>query len=177
MLKPILGKEVSLIHDRKKNAFGVSVESPRIRTFFEESGIKIGKKEELFIPNWIKGNIEYSKAFVRGLFDTDGTISYKQNNTAKSNLYVVGVVSICLTSQNLILEVSEILRKLNLKHYVRDYTGKTNERRAYRIDLFRPHHKEFFQIIGSHNSKHLTKFTVEQKFGHCPTKTTLKQRM
>ncbi len=152
------------------------LKAPKIRTFFEESGIKIGKKEELFIPNWIKEDVKYSKAFVRGLFDTDGTISYKQNNTAKSNLHVVGVVSICLTSQNLILEASEILRRLNLKHYVRNYKGKTNEQRSYRSDLFRPHHKKFFQIVGSHNSKHLTKLAVEQKFGHCPPKTTLEQR-
>lgn len=33
-----------------------------------------------------------------------------------------------------------------------------------------------FQLIGSHNPKHITKFKIAQKFGYCPTKTTIEQR-
>ena len=171
-----LGRNVSLVKDKKRNSFGVCIESPKLKSFFDWLKVPIGVKKELYVPNWIKKDVNFSKAFVRGLFDTDGTISFKRNNTAKSNLHVVGVVSICLTSKNLIFEISEILKKVNLKHYIRSYKGKTNKRRAYRVDIFRPHHKRFFSLIGSHNPKHLTKLTVAEKFGHCPTKTTLEQR-
>ena len=49
ILKLIIGKNVSTIHDRKKNTFGISLESPKIKNFFEDIGIQIGVKKELQI--------------------------------------------------------------------------------------------------------------------------------
>lgn len=174
--EPILGKKVSSVEDRKKNSFGIAIESPKTKTFFEEIGINIGIKEELFIPNWIKENENYSKAFVRGLFDTDGSISYGKNNTAKNNFHIVGTIGICSTSKNLIEETSQILKKVNIKHYLKNFKSQTNKKRAYKVTISRPHVREFITIINSHNPKHLTKYKIANKFGFCPPYTTFEQR-
>ena len=176
LLSQILGKKVGVVEDINKNSFGVSIESSKIKPFFDFIGVPIGIKNELYIPKWIKENKQYSIAFVKGLFDTDGGISYKRNNTAKSNFHTVGIISISSISKNLIEETSEVLNLLNLKHYVRSYKSKTNVHRAFRIDIYRPHEKRFMKLVGSHNPKHLTKFNIAQKFGFCPPYTTLKQR-
>lgn len=172
---PILGKLVCTILDKKLNSFGVSIESNKLKNFFEELCVPVGVKEELPIPKWIMDNSEFSKAFVRGLFDTDGNIYYKKNNTAKSNLNTVGLVSIVSTSNALILDSSKILNNLEIKHYIKKYVKK-EEKNAYKIEIYRPHHKRFMEFIGSNNPKHLDKFEIGERFGFCPPRTTPIQR-
>jgi len=36
--------------------------------------------------------------------------------------------------------------------------------------------KKWFNIIGSNNPKHITKFLVWKKYGFCPPRTTIKER-
>ncbi len=172
----VLGKAVSLITDRKNNCFGITVESPKLKAFFELLGFPIGEKNELPIPLWIKENSEFAKAFVRGLFDTDGCIYYRKNNTSKSKLHSVGFVSIVSTSKNLVFDVSEILTKEKIKHYCTIGKKTNGEKTCYRVQVFKPHVLEFMEIIGSHNPKHITKFQIGQKFGFCPPRTTPEQR-
>ncbi|MFH1664201.1 MAG: LAGLIDADG family homing endonuclease [archaeon] len=172
----MLGREVRTVFDRNRNCFGVSVESNTLVNFFQELEVNVGKKEELLVPDWIKNNENFSKAFIRGLFDTDGSISYKKNNTAKSNLHTVGVLSIVSTSKILITDVSFILSHLGLKHYVRIHKKSNGEKDAYRIDIYNPYLSKFMCVIGSHNPKHLTKFEIASKFGFCPPYTTPIQR-
>ncbi len=173
---PLFGRSLCTVFDRKLNSFGVCVESCRILGFFQALGIPIGEKHELPIPEWIKSNNEFSKAFVRGLFDTDGGIYYKKNNTAKSQLNTVGMLHICSTSKVLIYETSGILSRVGIKHYIKHGIKTNGERDYYKIEVYRPHHRSFLEAIGSHNPKHLTKFWVAEKFGFCPPRTTLEQR-
>jgi len=172
----ITGKQVGLVNDRKNNCSGISVESPKLKDFFETLGFPIGKKNELHIPHWIKKNKEFSKAFVRGLFDTDGSIYYKKNNTSKSKLHSVGFVTIVSTSKNLAFDTSAILKKENIKHSCIEFRKTNGEKNFFRIEVFQPHVSEFMKIIGSHNPKHLAKFQIGQKFGFCPPRTTPEQR-
>jgi len=173
---PLLGRRVSTIFDRKLNSFGISLESTKISQFFRELGVPVGVKEELPIPKWVLENLEFSKAFVRGLFDTDGTISFKKNNTAKSKLKKVCVIKIVSVSEELILGVSKILSNLKIKHYLIVEKKTNGERNAFKTEVYKPHTSEFMRIIGSHNPKHLTKFKIYERFGFCPTKTSLEQR-
>ena len=173
---PLLGREVCTITDRKHNCFGVSIESPYLLNFFNALGIKVGKKEELHIPEWITENEDFSKAFVRGLFDTDGNIAYGKNYTSKSKLHRVGLVSIACTSELLILETSKILLKIGIKNYVTKFEKNNGEKDCYRVRVYRPHHKVFMELVGSNNSKNCEKFQIGEKFGFCPPKTTPKQR-
>lgn len=176
IFEQFLGRKVGVVWDKKLNSYGVSIESNKLNNFFAYLGIPIGVKQELMVPEWIIASEPFSKAFVRGLFDTDGTISYKRNNTAKTNLPKVGVIHIVSTSKVLISQTSGILSRLKIKHYFRKYVKKNGEKTAYIASVYRPHVHEFMDVIGSHNPKHINKFLIAQKFGFCPTKTTPEQR-
>ncbi|MFH0714377.1 MAG: LAGLIDADG family homing endonuclease [Candidatus Diapherotrites archaeon] len=173
---PLLGRPLSTIHDKKLNSFGIALETDKIERFFTELGVPIGIKEELPIPNWILENENYSKAFVRGLFDTDGTISFKRNNTCPGRIPRVSYINIVSVSKTLIQDVSEILAKARVKHYVRKYSSKVGDKDSFKIEIYRPHTNEFMKKIGSHNPKHLSKFEIYCRFGFCPTHTTPQQR-
>jgi len=173
---PLLGHAVNTVFDKNRNCFGISLESSKLLEFFQALEIPIGKKGELPIPEWIKANAEFSKAFVRGLFDTDGGIYFKKNNTAKSQWPQVINMSIVSTSETLILETAEILRKLEIKHYVTSFMPRKGNLVAYRIGIFKPRVTDFMDRIGSHNPKHLAKYAIWQKFGFCPSRTTPEQR-
>jgi len=171
-----LGRKVCTIWDRKLNSFGISVETSKLNDFFGDLGIPIGEKNELIVPGWILASECFSKAFVRGLFDTDGGIHYRRNTTAKSRLPIVGMIYITSTSKLLIEGTSKILSRLGLKHYIQFNKKHNGEKDFYRIEIYRSHHREFMALIGSHNPKHLDRFMIGEKFGFCPPRTTPEQR-
>jgi len=173
---PILGRGVSTVFDKKLNSFGISFQSNKIACFFENLGVPVGVKEELKIPEWILQNLDFSKAFVRGLFDTDGGISFKRNNTAKSRLPKVGIIKIISTSKTLISDCSTILSSMEIKHYFRIQKKFNGNKNAFFVSIYKPHINKFMQTIGSHNPKHLKKFEIYEKFGFCPSRTTPEQR-
>ncbi|MFH1586635.1 MAG: LAGLIDADG family homing endonuclease [Candidatus Diapherotrites archaeon] len=173
---PILGRPVTTTYYKKRNCFGVAVESAQLAGFFEKLGVKVGRKEELEIPEWIKNDENFSKAFVRGLFDTDGCIYYGTNHTAKSNLHIVGRIIITSTSKNLMHGVSAILSKIRLKHSIKERRKTNGEKNVFVVEVQRPHEKKFMSLIGSHNQKHLNKFKIAQIFGFCPPYTTPLER-
>ena len=172
----VLGKNVCVVHDKKLNSFGVCVESSKLNDFFHNLGVPVGEKDELIIPNWILSSKIFSTAFARGLFDTDGGIHYRRNNTAKSRLPVVGMIYLSSTSKLLTEGTSKILSTLGLKHYVEFNKKHNGEKDFYKITVYRPHHRKFMAIIGSHNPKHLSKYAIGEKFGFCPSRTTPEQR-
>jgi hypothetical protein len=65
----------SLIEKRKDNAVDVRVYSKVLVNFLESMGIVSNKK---VIPSWIFSKVEYRYACIRGLFDTEGSISFKK---------------------------------------------------------------------------------------------------
>ncbi len=88
------------------------INSKKIFYFLERVGIPKGKKEKLITPPWIKNNPKYFIAFIRGLYDTDGSVILRKR---KQN-------SISLTSKNkrLILDVKSFLEELGyfISYYV-----------------------------------------------------------
>jgi len=63
-------------HDPKDNVVDVVITGVNFTTMLEEFGLKRGNKtvHQVDVPEWIKKSIEFSKACVRGLIDTDGGI-------------------------------------------------------------------------------------------------------
>jgi len=173
---PILGRPVNTVFDKNRNCFGVYLESAKLNDFFEELGVPIGVKGELSIPQWIKSNSDFSKAFIRGMFDTDGGMFFRRNNTAKSRLQKVIHANICSTSKVLIQEISNHLSEFQIKHYLIIRKKSNGEKNAYLIDTYKPHVEKFMTIIGSHNPKHISKYRIWQKYGFCPSRTTPTQR-
>ena len=129
--RPFLGKNVGVITDIKKNCFGVSVESSKIEEFFTKLGVPIGHKKELSIPDWILSTKKFYKSFLRGFFDTDGSVHFSRSYAGyRSKRHIVLNSSITSISENIINEISSLLQLLEIKHcLIKPYNNpKTNDK-------------------------------------------------
>lgn len=75
-----IGKEPKIHHLKSSEAIQIVVYSIELVDKLVELGLETGNKvkNQVGVPKWLKNNEEYSRACLRGLIDTDGTI-YRQN--------------------------------------------------------------------------------------------------
>ena len=115
-IKPLFKKLYNLNIKIKEfeNTFGFELYSKAFWEFKTKViGIRPGKKKYKSIPNILKvNNIKILTAFIRGLFDTDGSLSFKTKYGYKK---YYPEISIALYSKGLIKEVGEILQMLGFK--------------------------------------------------------------
>ena len=92
-------------------SFGFELYSQAIWEFKTKViGIKPGNKKDLCIPKTLKiNNQKVLCAFIRGLFDTDGSLCFKSRYGYKK---YYPEISISLVSKNIIREVGDILKML-----------------------------------------------------------------
>jgi len=178
IMMPLYNKKVLYKEHPKVGIYGFHIFDKKIVEFFNKMGIKSGPKINTKIPRKIMKNKELSKRFLRGLFDTDGTIYFSKNYSAKKPINNKPRIKVDSVSINLINEVYLLLSILGINSRLRKpYQGKRDKNPFYGviidtiggIDLF-------FDLIGFKNSKHCTKWKVFKKLGYCPSYTTLKQR-
>lgn len=179
---PIFNRKVGFVYNKRMNFYGICVESVKIEKPLNYLGIPSGVKKELFIPEWIKENDEYSKRFLRGLFDTDGSVHCQRNYSIKNNKYHTQIrISIVSISKNLINGLIGILDRLGIKYVLTEkepnMNGGFNRKRAYGVKICGGIQvNKWFNEIGSKSHKHLTKYEVWRRFGFCPPYTTLEER-
>src|SRR3989344_1308648 len=183
VMLPLFNRSVGFVYNIKKNFYGISVESVKIEKFLNYLGIPSGAKSELFIPNWIKVNSEYAKRFLRGFFDTDGSIFCQKNYSIKNNSKHTQVrISLVSTSLNLMNEIYTLINLLGIKSLLRLRKAKPYKDRYVRKDSYVVsicggiQVTKWFEYIGSKNPKHITKYQVWKKFGFCPPFTNLETR-
>lgn len=84
-------------------------------------------KSEKSIPDWIKsGPEEFKIAFIRALFDDDGSVLFSQNYNAKGvNLYQIREKGLLVQSHNLLLEIKKMLHEFGI------YSGEPHLRKFY----------------------------------------------
>jgi len=112
---------------------------------FNELGFPVGKKSRTVeIPKIILNNDASWIGYIRGIFDTDGSIYLRR---VKKEIRQP-VISICSMSENHLLQIQEILRKIGFNcwiergnHVVRICGWSTIER--------------FLRIVQPNNTKHL----------------------
>lgn len=85
--------------------YGFRIRSKNIVEFKNEIlGLPLGKKNEITIPQQIRRNKKLMKCFIRGLFDTDGSLTlWKTNNKLYPRIYFSN------TSKNLVKQVKDFL--------------------------------------------------------------------
>lgn len=66
---------ISQIYKMEEKVVDIRISSRVVADFMRSNGIIPNAK---IIPNWIKTNHRYIKACIRGLFDTEGSISFKK---------------------------------------------------------------------------------------------------
>lgn len=182
IMLPLFGRKVGFVFNKRMNFYGISVESVNIEKPLNYLGIPSGVKKELFIPKWIKNNKNYSKRFLRGYFDTDGSISCQRNYSIKNNKYHTQIrIYLVSTSKNLINEISRILLNNKFKIITDSWKSRSNDgfkrQKAYRIKVCGGIQvNKWFKRIGSKSQKHITKYQIWKKFGFCPPHTTIIER-
>ena len=138
------------IHSRKDcNGADIVVSSSNLIDFLLRQGLVVGNKvkNQVDIPNWIYEKIEYRKACLRGLIDTDGSFYRHRYNSNRKNY---DYLKLCFASHSrpLLNSVLRILRRLNFKAYLH----------CDQVFIYsRSGIEKYFEEIGSHNPKHLNK--------------------
>lgn len=150
LFEDLFGIEASLSNQRNKKACVITVSSKSICHFFVDQGIPQGNKITLGlrIPEWIREKSLYRKAFIRGLFDTDGCV-YLDKHRYGQKVYEHLGMAFANQSLPLLSFFKESLELLGLHP-----TQKTK----FRVFLRRREDiQRYFDLVGSSNEKHLKK--------------------
>ncbi len=140
----------SLIFRKDCNACVVCVSSKSISDILVKKGMKRGHKikNSLCMPKWVQAKIQYRKAFVRGLFDTDGSV-YLDTHRINGKLYKNIAMLFTNRCLPLLADFKATTEELGLHP-----TQKTD----FAVFLRRKEEiRRYFSIVGSSNPKHLRK--------------------
>lgn len=138
------------VHFRKGcNGADIVVSSSNLVDYLLKQGIVAGSKvkNQVDIPGWIFDKIEYQKACLRGLIDTDGSFyHHRYNSEGKRYNYL----KLCFASRSkpLLNSVFRIFKKFNFKAFLHGDQVFVYSRSGI---------KRYFEEIGSHNPKHSNK--------------------
>lgn len=132
------------------SVFDLTVSRLNLVQYLHSLGLPIGNKvkQQFDIPEWIKVNKSFSRACVRGLVDTDGSIfthSYKVNGKR----YYYKKLAFCSRSKPLQHSVAQILSDFGMRPRISGYDVRLES-----IEDM----KKYFSVIGSHNPKHLKRY-------------------
>jgi hypothetical protein len=127
----------------------------------ERCGFPVGKKKNrIMVPFWIKQNKEFSKAFLRGLFDTDGGFHKHHKNSAQ--------LEITTYSPDFLKQIYRLLCEHNLNPRLSPKCVWITERAKV---------EEFFNLIKPKNYKHTFKYKKFKETGVVPLSRDLKMRV
>ncbi len=137
---------------RHQNAVDIVISSIKLVQYLHSEGMPIGNKisNKITAPEWIKRNKKYQRAFIRGLFDTDGCI-YLDRHRNGDKVYRHLGWTITSYADKLVVDILEILRNLGYQP-----TNRSSQKSVYlrRQDEIR----RYFKDIGSSNSKHIKRY-------------------
>lgn len=151
LIKKLFGLEPEINIIKKSNVINVRISRKEITLILESMGLKRGNKtkHQLGIPEWIKKDITYSKYCVRGLIDTDGCVIVEKHKKSEQHSYPRLNFTNC--SENLIDDVFEILKTLNLEPKIR------RDGKAVQVEnLNKICH--YFEVISSSNPRILDRW-------------------
>ena len=89
---------------KDQNTLYSRISSKRIFHILQESGFPSGKKTNLIIPPWISTNNKFFLSFIKGIYDTDGSMILRSNGRCS--------ISLGLKNQSLILEIKHFLNTI-----------------------------------------------------------------
>jgi len=153
LIKKLFNITPSVYHDAKNSVNDIVMSRTELVKFLVSLGLPIGNKvkQKIDIPIWIKRNKKILIACIRGLIDTDGCVfvhSYK----VKNKIYKYKKLAFSSRSKPLIKSVYHLLKRIDLSPRI------TRDEKDIRIES-KNDIKEYFKIFGSHNPKHLRKYS------------------
>jgi intein/homing endonuclease len=168
------------IYLRRNDELVINIYSKAIANFFESLGVHSGNKTGINeIPLVIlNSKEEIKRSFIRGLFDTDGSITFKKDSHGKHSN---PVISITMKSQKFIEQLSNFMKEFGFTYssYIEKYFDKRVNKISikHRLDFAGKKNLErYLKLIGFSNPRHLTKVGVFNKNGFYTPKTPYNKR-
>ncbi|MBS3051435.1 MAG: hypothetical protein J4400_04785 [Candidatus Aenigmarchaeota archaeon] len=142
-----------------QNTIRIITRSKGLFYFLKDIGFNIGPKDNIEIPKFILKNKKFIIPFIRGLFDTDGSVSLKKQG------HNYPVISVKQKSRKLVEQLELILKEMGFSMYT-EYDTIVNDNRGFsskgsRIYINgRKNAKNWMGKIGFHNPKHIRKVEI-----------------
>ena len=141
-----------------KGTYGFRICSIDIIKFKKEVlGLPLGKKKDIFIPFVLRNDKQLIKCFLRGLFETDGSLTlWKTNNKLYPRIYFSSI------SKKLVEQVKEILMEDGFRvTYWETQPRNINWSRIYKLSINGIEMLiKWVEEIGFNNPKNLRKLDI-----------------
>ena len=181
LFEELFNANMSIIKSKNWNYFNAVKCSKSIVNFLNFNfSIPIGNKtSNIEIPRAImSSNSSIKAAFIRGLVDTDFSLSFKKRKWFHS----YPTIKCSLKSKNIICQLNNVLTEFGFKTSLalneRNYDKRFNihyERHSIYLSG-KKNLEKWISLIGFNNPRLLSKYLIWKTFGFCPPNTTLKQR-
>jgi len=155
---------VNINKHRTRNSYYFSINRKAVMNFFlDEVGMKRGNKKNVSIPNSILSNPFLYPRFLRGLFDTDGSLKFSKQT--KDKRYYPRI-QFCFKNTPMPYQLALMFKKLNFRF------GKWTDRgQIYYYISGSDYLEKWAVLVGFGNPVHFTKYLVWKKLGYCPVST------
>lgn len=169
-----------------RNTYGFVIRDLKIIEFMHKLGFPYGKKTlTVKIPRSIlkTNNKQIIRSFLRGFFDTDGSISFKKSygnyKYFKRTYHYYPRITFSTVSRPLVKDLILLLNKLNINFYKVLYKHKNNElwNKSFKFYICGVKSlNRWVKEVGFRNHCKYSRYLIWKKFGFCPSNTTYKQR-
>lgn len=147
LFQKVFNEKPSITQSKSDNSLNITLSGASLVEKLEKWGFIKGDKvkHQVEFPEWIWKNLDFQKACVRGLMDTDGGCYFHKHRT-NGLVYRNFGVSFANQSLPIVESVAKVLKSLGLKFSV---TNRGTRIYIYSIEEI----KKYFKLIGSHNLK------------------------
>lgn len=149
---------------KDQNTIAIQFRSKGLLHYLEQLGAHIGKKDNWSVPNIIMQRGNLSRAYLRGIFDTDGCISLKTYN------HGYPVIKVKQKSRKVIEQLAKLLKDLGFYFYA-EYDVVTKDKRGFTsvgssiyISGWK-NLRRWMDLIGSNNQRNLSKINLALNMG------------
>lgn len=169
----------------KRSTYGFIIREKKVIEKMHLLGFPYGRKSQIVsVPKFIMKtrNLRIKCAFLRGLFDTDGSLSFKRSTGKycefKRTHHYYPVINITTTSRCLFDETKELLDDLEIG-YCCDVRHFPNQKwtDAYRIWIKGSRAIKWMREIGMNNHVKSSRYEIWKVYGHCPPRTNYAERL
>ncbi len=147
----------SLRKRARKHAEDICISSVLFSRKMVGSGMVSGNKLKngLHIPEWIFASHRYTRAFLRGLFDTDGSVYIERKKIKGKTYRYVGII-ITSSSEDFREDIVQAFRNLGFAPTCRKTQKSVFLRREKDIE-------RYFSFVSTHNPKHRVRYEMFQR--------------